>query len=83
MNEKDKDIIEKEIFTESLNEMYVRCIEFQEKHPDNKNYAEINTVKKEIAIAYRESRIYTDIEHRRYYNGLFRKAKKLIKEALP
>lgn len=51
------------IYTERLNDMYARISEFVKDNPHNPFCQGLKDKRKEISIAYKESRFFCDQEH--------------------
>ena len=71
-------IEEKEIMPIRINDMIACIFEFKEKYPQYDKMQELEKLQKELSIAYRHSRIFTDNEHQEYYDKLLDKANKMI-----
>ncbi len=65
--------IEKECITESINDKEAELCHFLIKHPNDDN-EELRLIRKQLAIAHKESRMYTDEEHRKHWRDLMEAA---------
>ena len=73
--------IENELYTDSINNMLVKCANFIINHPKNSYIPLINNARSSLSVAHRMSRIYHDQEHRAVWNSEIDEAKKLLREA--
>lgn len=74
-------ILQTELYTERLNDMYARISEFQTKAPYNLYFDELEQKGKDIAIAHRRSRFYPDKDHFAQWESLLADADTLLKKA--
>ena len=74
-------IINIEIMTEQLNDMYARVSEFIIQYPANNRIPKLREMSSRLAVAHQKSRIYTDEKHAAEWEDLLKQAKDLISEA--
>ena len=75
------DFIANEIYTDSIGDVVAKCANFIIAHPDSTYTEEIDRVRLTLAVAHRQSRIYTDREHRDAWDREVRQAINLLKRA--
>lgn len=76
------DFIANEIYTDSIGDVVAKCANFILAHPDNAYIAEIDSARLRLAVAHRQSRIYTDRAHRDVWDREIQQAINLLKQAV-
>ncbi len=73
--------IENELYTDSINDVLVKCADFMIRHPKNSLNPKIERARLLLASAHRLSRIFTDREHRDMWDRQIKETKDLLKKA--
>lgn len=75
------DFIANEIYTDGIGDIVAKCSRFIIKHPDSAYTEEIDRVRLRLAVAHRQSRIYTDRAHRDAWDREIARANDLLARA--
>lgn len=73
--------IENELYTDSINDVLVKCADFMIRHPKDSLNPKIERARLLLASAHRLSRIFTDREHRDMWDRQIKETKDLLKKA--
>lgn len=73
--------IENELYTDSINDVLVKCTNFIIRYPKNRLIPMIESARLSLASAHRSSRIFTDQEHRGIWDREIKETKELLRKA--